>query len=89
MCAVLLVIVIFFKHVPGEVFLTCQQFLEEQDARGLKEVWLSQRMQTLLDELQDFANTNSLSFVQRQRLQDTIEEKNQNKTCLKAGWHNS
>lgn len=89
MCAVLLVIVIFFTHVPGEVFLTCQQFLEEQDARGLKEVWLSQRMQTLLDELQDFANTNSLSFVQRQRLQDTIEEKNQNKTCLKAGWHNS
>lgn len=29
--------------VPGEVFLTCQQLLQEQDAGRLEEVWLSQR----------------------------------------------
>ena len=58
----------FPTEVPGEVFLTCQQLLQEQDAGGLEEVWPSQGIQTLLNHLQDLAHTQSLGFVQGQGL---------------------
>lgn len=61
--------------LPGEVLLTRQQLLQEQDAGRLEEVRLPQRTQTLLNRLQHLAHTQGLRCVQGQGVEDAAERR--------------